>query len=150
MQYEKHVFADSSKREIIIWHRSSPMLLNFCVQNLERTIFNDTDCIEVRMGRDHSKNVCIFLAILLFRCKSTSKETCRLELKLDEINEDKDRLENIEEVLKKTSCRFNLMSIDQNRNTHMNIDQFRNVAFSSNENNSLPVANNETRLMIFF
>ena len=42
------------------------------------------------------------------------------------------------------------MNIDQNGNTCMTIDQFRNVAFSSNENNSFPVANNETHLMIFF
>ena len=32
----------------------------------------------------------------------------------------------------------------------MTIDQFRNVTFSSNENNSLPVANDEMHLMIFF
>ena len=109
MQYEKHAFTDSSKREIMIWHRSLPVLLNFCIQKLERTIFNDIDCIEVRMGRDHGKNACIFLAILLFRCKSTSKETHRLELKLGEINEDKDRLECIEQLFKKISYGFNLI-----------------------------------------
>ena len=100
MQCEKHAFANSSKREISTWHRSLSVLLNFCIQKLERTIFNDIDCIEVCIGGDHGKNTCMFLAILLFRHKSTGKETCRLELKLGEINEDKDCLEYIEQLLK--------------------------------------------------
>ena len=101
IQYEKHVFTDSSKREMTIWCRSLSVLLIFYIQKLERTIFNDIDCIEVCMGGDHGKNTCMFLAMLLFRHKSTSKETCRLELKLGEIDEDKDRLEHIEQLLKK-------------------------------------------------
>ena len=73
-QHEKHVFTDSSKSKITMWCLSLPVLLNFYIQKLERTIFNDIDCIEVCIGGDHGKNAHVLLAILLFRCKSTSKE----------------------------------------------------------------------------
>ena len=73
-----------------------------------------------------------------------------MELKLGEINEDKDRIEYVEHLLNKVSYGFDTMNIDQDGNTHMTTDQFRNAAFSSNENNSIPIPNNETNLMNFF
>ena len=73
-----------------------------------------------------------------------------MEIKLGEINEDKDHIEHAEQLLNKVSYRFYTMNIDQDGNTCMTIDQFLNDTFSSNENNSMLIPNNETDLMIFF
>ena len=46
------------------------------------------------------------MAIELIRNKHKIKELHRIELKLGETNEDKDRLKCIEEKIKKMSCRL--------------------------------------------
>ena len=78
---------------------------------------------------DHGKNSYLFIAILLFKYYDKNKETFRLELKLGEINEVKDRIEHAQQLLIKLSHGFNYMKIDNNGDAHVTLDEFNNATF---------------------
>ena len=59
-------------------------------------------------------------------------------------------MEQVKQLLNKVSYGFDTTSIDQDGNTNMTIGQCRNATFPSNENNSMPIPNNETHLLTIF
>ena len=71
------------------------------MKKLDTTILDDIDFIETCIGGYHSKNTYLLMSIALFRHKYSSKATFLLELKLGKINEEKDRIEHVKELLKK-------------------------------------------------
>ena len=62
---------------------------------------------------------------------SNSKETYRTELKIWEINEDKDKMEHLEVLLRKTSHGPRLMGINKEGDCCMSIDSFNNIELST-------------------
>ena len=55
------------------------------------------------MRGDYRQGSYAFVAIILIRYEDTNKETCRVEVKLGEINQEKDKLECLKPLIKKYS-----------------------------------------------
>ena len=88
--------------------------------------------------------------MLLFRCENESKDTCRLELKLGEINQEKDKIEFLVELLKKISHGFDAMNVSDEGNTCLSADDLNNAAFTSDNSNENEIEGNRTHPMNFF
>ena len=97
------LFYDSDGREVSMWHRSLPTLMNFYMQKIDTTILDDVDLIELHLSGDYGKNTYFFIDILLLRYKDNYKDAFILELKLGETNEEKDQIKHINELLKEIS-----------------------------------------------
>ena len=120
------------------------------MKKIDPSIMDGIKWIEVCIGGDHGKNSYLFIAILLFRYYDKNKETFRLELKLGEINEVKDRIEHVQQLLIKLSHGFNNMKIDNNGDAHVTLDEFNNATFSSGNDNNQSLATNTLFLLKFY
>ena len=95
--------------------------------------------IEKCLGWDYSKGSYVSMAIVNIRCKNKYKETHWIELKIDKIDEDKDKLEYIEELIKKISSSLESIKISKEGNSVMSLDNLHNISFSTESStNNLP------------
>ena len=85
--------------------------------------------IEVSLGGDHGKGSYIFLAIVKL-CYTMYKDAYQFELKLGEINEEKDKIDFIIELLKKLYIGLTEMNIKRG-DCYMSITDQRNITFTS-------------------
>ena len=86
------------------------------------------------MGGDHGQSSYVFIAIILIRYEDTNKETYRVEVKLGEINQEKDKLEYLKPLIKKISFSLDSMKINTEGNAIMSIDNLKTISFVSNDN----------------
>lgn len=71
-----------------------------------------------------------------------------MELKLSKINEGKDRIEHVKELLKKISYGLETMSVEKEEgNSRMTLDQIRSATFSSNNNDDVAISNSKIHLL---
>ena len=96
--YERHDFVHIDGRTVTVWYRSIADLFIFYFKKLEVSLLVNVEKIEVCLGGDHGKGSYIYLAIVIIRYND-GKVVYRLELKLGEINEEKDKIEFIQELL---------------------------------------------------
>ena len=83
------------------------------------------------LGGDHEKGTYLFMVILLIRYKSNNKKLHRLELKIGEINEEKDKIEYLEELIKKVSPGLRIININKKGDCYVNISQLKDVTYNS-------------------
>ena len=135
VEYQKHEFQHIDGKMITIWHRSIADLIRFYLKRIDASILENIQHIEVCLGGDHGKNTFIYMAILLFRY-TTEKETYRLEIKLGEINEEKDKIEFIEQLMSKISSSLGELNINPRGDFYMSISNLDSITFSSEKLNS--------------
>ena len=75
-----------------VCHRSLPTLLQFFMKKLDDFSLKEVQHVEVCLEGDHSKGCYMLMAIVLIRHANEFKEPHRIDLKLGEINEEKDKL----------------------------------------------------------
>lgn len=114
-------------------------MIQFYIKKLNPSIFENVSHIEVYLDGDHGKGSYLFIAILLFRY-SNDKEIYRLEIKLGEINEEKDNIDYIEQLIRKILSSFTEMKINKEEDTFMLI----------NTNNVVTYCNERTESSICF
>ena len=85
-----------------------------------------------------------------YRYHDKNKVTFRLELKLGDINEVKDTIECVQQLLIKLSHGFNNVKIGNNGDAHVTLDEFNNTIFSSGDDNNQSLATNKLFLLKFY
>ena len=57
-------------RNIVIWHRFLPELLEFEINKLDNAALKDAKHIDIFLGRDHGKGACACMDIMFFLISS--------------------------------------------------------------------------------
>ena len=130
--YQKHIHTTPDNREVLIWCRNLKQMLVHHVKKLRPTFLEDAEHEEVHQGRDHGQSACIFLAVVLIRCKTT-KETHRLETKIGEINEEKDKFEVLKVLISKINYGLDSLKISIDGDCCVSMDSLQNISFRNNK-----------------
>ena len=102
--------------------------------------------VEVCLGRDQGQSTCIFLAIVLIRCKKI-KDAHRLKTSIGEINEEKDKIECSIALTSKINFGLDSLNIKVYGHCCMSIDYLNNISFY---NNKIIIENSAIHIMNFF
>ena len=87
------------------------------------------------LGGDHGKGSYLFLVIVLIRYNNKS-DPYRLEIKISEINEDKDNIDYIEQLIKKISSELDQIKINKEGDCYMSSNDLHEVNFSKEHSTS--------------
>ena len=74
-------------------------------------------------GGDHGKATYVFVATLIFHYNDIRRETYRLEIKLGEINHEKDKMEYVEQLIRKINYGSENMNVSEEGDACMRLDE---------------------------
>ena len=100
VKHMSHEHEIEEGRHATIWCRLLSDVLEHEFKKLDDAALNDVEVIEICLGGDHGKGAYVFMEICIIRRKNIAKEPHRIEIKLGEIEEPKDSLDYIKELLK--------------------------------------------------
>ena len=111
IKYEKYTMTLEDKKQVTVWFRNLAHMARFQFRKMDKQNLCNANSIEICLGGDHGKESYIFMAIILIRYKN-NKEPHRIEVKIGEINDEKDKIEYLTELLKKINIGLTEMNID--------------------------------------
>lgn len=121
-------FKHKDGRQITTWRRSLPVMMQFCMKKLNNSILQNALSVEACLGIDNGKGSYSFLATILMHHDNNS-DPYRLEIKIGEINEEKDNVDCVEQLISKISYGLDQMKINEEEDCSMSLENLHQVTF---------------------